>query len=813
MSKLVALVQTTTATLKMMQAQLRPSPVKAEITTEVPPDCSQVVSADSAVDSTEMNVETESATDNTDCKSPQLFSHIAMVTPVSTVDTATTLVTAVDEATTQVDTHVDHSIVEPTNPLKDCGIVTESGPAAVMPIITSSISTSTPIAVSSTTNTTTEVPLVLPTPSDIAALEHQLSLCGNNLREAFDRLSRSRVEEDSCSKKAQLEESRMEETIEWMLAMQGVLWPENVPDRELGRPILPEQPPYFSNTVTKPEVSGLNLLQGHHSRESMSHEESEIEDEAANLVKPEIAQDNGPPTFVFFAPVPTAQPLTTLSSCSKSKDLLSYGMRNALDAARMLGILEVVDVDTTMEAFRWMAWCFRCLHTLRIPPATYTLKRLIDCCKPLKLADERIVRAVGGILSRSQAWKSKARRLIYGGQIPPSQVPSSVTKKLDTSKLHVLIAEGGMVPVTSALKDHLVRTWDLMIQSATSLPSTVLSSLMQPEQHQSVPPAVAAGGKPKRVPKIAANVAVPGVAPFTMTTMTSEVMNSSDEEDLEGEYNIDHISSMTSSSAAQEEAFSLPSSEQKLLQPRIARKKRIPNTSNDGIEIVSYRDCVRTPLSPSMWASLPSLWPPSITVRQVLTESKRQGPLSSLANRNGNSSKNNNKSSSSGGGSSSGNGCDSGNGSGSGSSSGNGCGSSSGNGSGNGCVSGSGNGSGSGSGSGNGCGSSSGNGSGIGISSDSSNVSGNGCGSGSGGGSGSITDIGFNVVGNCGSNTSKSAGCGDDNRGSKSDIGSNDYNEKNNCPSTQEEVGTDCAKTRQCDPNDDQPFGDGLPCP
>ena len=126
-----------------------------------------------------------------------------MVTPVSTVDTATTLVTAVDEATTQVDTHVDHSIVEPTNPLKDCGIVTESGPAAVMPIITSSISTSTPIAVSSTTNTTTEVPLVLPTPSDIAALEHQLSLCGNNLREAFDRLSRSRVEEDSCSKKAQ----------------------------------------------------------------------------------------------------------------------------------------------------------------------------------------------------------------------------------------------------------------------------------------------------------------------------------------------------------------------------------------------------------------------------------------------------------------------------------------------------------------------------------------------------------------------------------------------------------------------------------
>jgi hypothetical protein len=89
-----------------------------------------------------------------------------------------------------------------------------------------------------------------------------------------------------------------------------------------------------------------------------------------------VAEATPVPTLhPFYAPIPP--PYDKESSSSTSEDLLPYGMINALDAAVMLGIQDIKDVDTIIEAFRWMAWCFRCLHVLRIPPATHTLKRLL----------------------------------------------------------------------------------------------------------------------------------------------------------------------------------------------------------------------------------------------------------------------------------------------------------------------------------------------------------------------------------------------------------------------------------------------------
>lgn len=647
MSKLVAFVQATSSTLKTMQAQLQPPPVEDVTPTEAPPGPSRISPDDSAFSSTEMTVETDippSAADREPFQqSPNTHSNtpIATATSVDAIATTMTAATCGNEAETQPCIQSDRSPRDSADSIRDA----RSEPAVTpSPSPTSSSwSAKSPAAIHASPPT----PIVLPSPADIAALEHQLSVSGSNLREAFDRLSRSRVEEDSCSKKAHLEESRMEETIEWMLAMQGVLWPENVPDRELGRPILPEQASHSGRGRSKKKVKGAgssdpDLVSGPHSGEIlMAHEESEIEDIAEKKATAQKAQESGPPMFVFFAPIPTPQPLKAPSTSSKSKDLLSYGMRNALDAARMLGILEVVDVDTTMEAFRWMAWCFRCLHVLRIPPATYTLKRLINCCRPLKLADERVVRAIGGILSRSQAWKNKARKLVFGGQSPPIHLPSSVTKKLDTGKLHALIAEGAMVPVTSALKEHLVRTWDQMLQTATTASSTLPSSALPSEQADT--PSTAAGGKPKRVSKAAASPAVPGIAAFTVTTMTSEVINSSDEEEGDEEENDgEEVGISSGSSVAQDRApSSLPSlSSQSDATTTLStglREKR----QRDGGEWC--RDCVHTTLSPSMWASLPTLWPPSITVRQVLTVPKRLGPLTALANRNSNASNNNSK--------------------------------------------------------------------------------------------------------------------------------------------------------------------------
>ena len=94
--------------------------------------------------------------------------------------------------------------------------------------------------------------------------------------------------------------------------------------------------------------------------------------------------------------------LPSLAGVPRAKDLLPYGMRNALDAAVMLGIAEITDVDTIIESFRWMAWCFYCIHVLRLPPATHTLKNLLKCARPFKLADDKVIRNVSGILQRAR---------------------------------------------------------------------------------------------------------------------------------------------------------------------------------------------------------------------------------------------------------------------------------------------------------------------------------------------------------------------------------------------------------------------------
>ena len=58
-----------------------------------------------------------------------------------------------------------------------------------------------------------------------------------------------------------------------------------------------------------------------------------------------------PLKYAFYAPVPLP-PSPSSASNPKSKDFLTYGMCNALDAARLLRIIDVVDVDTMIEAFR-----------------------------------------------------------------------------------------------------------------------------------------------------------------------------------------------------------------------------------------------------------------------------------------------------------------------------------------------------------------------------------------------------------------------------------------------------------------------------
>ena len=418
-----------------------------------------------------------------------------------------------------------------------------------------------------------------------------------------------------------MEELRIEETTEWMLAMQGVLWPENAMDRELGRPVLPVQPPSLSRQEGKQK--GSTIMSSVASSTVIEIDlDAEDEDEEG---EEEGAASSEPLKHAFYAPVP-CPPNRATASFTKSKDFLSDGMCNALDAARLLRILEVVDVDTMMEAFRWMAWCHRCLHMLRIPPATQTLKRLLACCKPFKLADDKILKAVGGILSRSLAWKGKVRKLISPGvRIPHPTLPlPHVNVNMDTTRLHLLIAEGGMVPMTSKLKDHLVRAWDEAVLRASNAPAISISSqtIAQP---QSVDGTSQSTGKTKRTPKSNAIPPVSGIAKSIAISMAGDVAESSDDDDdgdaTEEDPKRSESSSASDSSNVTDETLITSSFSSSSTLPRTDSAPSLESKKKQMYDREVSRAYVYTTLSPAMWAPLPALWPPSLSVRQVSTSS------------------------------------------------------------------------------------------------------------------------------------------------------------------------------------------------
>ena len=488
----------------------------------------------------------------------------------------------------------------------------------------------------------TGAPTSAPLTSEPQVLEQHLRASSASLSEALDRLSRSRAEEQSCLKKSQMEESRVEETTEWMLAMQGVLWPENSADTELGRPILPNQsPPIVAQEEMLKHMTGASddgatdMAKASVVTSSTTEMDLDEEGEGEGV---EGTASSEPLKYAFYAPVPLP-PSPSSASNPKSKDFLTYGMCNALDAARLLRIIDVVDVDTTIEAFRWMAWCFRCLHILRIPPATHTLKRLLACCRPFKLADDKITKAVGGILSRSLVWKGKVRKLLFPGPRPSRPTPPlpHLNVSMDTTRLQLLIAEGGMVPMTSKLKDYLVRTWDAEVLRASSLPATPSQTTSHP---QPVDGPVQFTGKAKRVPKTHAIPPVSGIAKTIIISMTGDIAESSDDDDDDGDLDADGDGDAGEEDAKKVESNSasdfLKVSDESPRSSSSASSSASSSSSTPHMDTThlpegkkrhtydreSARDYVYTTLSPAMWAPLPSLWPPELSVRQISTPLK-----------------------------------------------------------------------------------------------------------------------------------------------------------------------------------------------
>ena len=197
---------------------------------------------------------------------------------------------------------------------------------------------------------------------------------------------------------------------------QGVIWPENDDDAKLGSPVIDEEAAFLSNSNG---LSDTNDDSTKSNASKLTRSASSVNQYSTTSVSSVF---DGKRFYRFTVPLPVTSSRITSNSavslsandCLKastvdtavtngtSKELLSYGMRNALDLASILGILAIPDVEAVLESFRWMSWCALCLHILRIPPATYQLSLLLKVVKKLKIVDDKVVKLISGIYSR--AW-------------------------------------------------------------------------------------------------------------------------------------------------------------------------------------------------------------------------------------------------------------------------------------------------------------------------------------------------------------------------------------------------------------------------
>ena len=154
-------------------------------------------------------------------------------------------------------------------------------------------------------------------------------------------------------------------------------------------------------------------------------------------------------------------------------DGLPAGVLSHLEAAAALGIAEFSDVVLLKEYFKWMAWCYRCLVTLRAPPKSRDLVSLLDDAKLCKLAEEKLVKTIANLLGRIQyviqcvfyiyicadcaigafmirAWKVKALKWL---KAPQSYTREKFHRSVEVNKAKQILQEGNTIPCECRLKD------------------------------------------------------------------------------------------------------------------------------------------------------------------------------------------------------------------------------------------------------------------------------------------------------------------------------------------------------------------------
>lgn len=187
------------------------------------------------------------------------------------------------------------------------------------------------------------------------------------------RIVKYNQELEDLSNNMELETSKRSAIIEWMKAMQKVLWPTSSADLESGRPLGPEHP-----------------------------------------------RDDHKLGFDRF------------SHNDNHYVLLPDGMCTAADAAISLEIDKVEDVITILDCFRWMSWCNISLHLIRVPPTSIAIKKIVEVTKLLRMVDDKIIKIFANILGRAGLWKTKARKLLTAKKLIDSSKLSSMVLEAST---------------------------------------------------------------------------------------------------------------------------------------------------------------------------------------------------------------------------------------------------------------------------------------------------------------------------------------------------------------------------------------------
>jgi hypothetical protein len=189
-------------------------------------------------------------------------------------------------------------------------------------------------------------------------LNNQLLAAQREIDQIRLQLLKTITERDKLSICISVETAHSSKTTRWMQKIQHVLWPSNNPDiKQIGA--------VTASRVGAPvgcAVTSMKTLVGY-----LSKNPGKEEWDSDKLLSPKMLEIT----------------------------------REFVDG-NIVAANSVEDVLLVVDAFRWMSWCNICLKILRCPPSTEFLRKLIDCAKPLRVTDDKVLKLLTGILSRAR---------------------------------------------------------------------------------------------------------------------------------------------------------------------------------------------------------------------------------------------------------------------------------------------------------------------------------------------------------------------------------------------------------------------------